>query len=185
MIRFMQAGSAFPQEALATVALDRESLPQSSLNIERRVRTNPFPWAGQFSPQLVEELLAAYASSGTVVLDPFAGCGTTLVEAARMGLTACGSELNPAAMILARAYQMINLDEVPALRRSMVSAPDFRKSSARPPDHRPENLRTAPGSKPDLSGCGATPLPESHGIWPRHWWCFATFTASTWMPISF
>ncbi len=107
----MQADPVSHQDTLATVALDRESLPQSSLNIERRVRTNPFPWAGQFSPQLVEELLAAYAPSGAVVLDPFAGCGTTLVEAARMGLAACGSELNPAAMILARVYQMVNVDE--------------------------------------------------------------------------
>ena len=99
-----------PSEALATVALDRESLPQSRLNIERRVRTNPFPWIGQFSPQLVEDLLAAYAPHGAVVLDPFVGCGTTLAEAARLGLAVSGSELNPAAMILARVYRMVNLD---------------------------------------------------------------------------
>lgn len=98
-------------EALATVTLDRESLPQSSLNIEQRVRTNPFPWTGQFSPQLVEGLLAAYAPRGAAVLDPFAGCGTTLAEAARLGFAASGSELNPAAMILARVYRMVNMDE--------------------------------------------------------------------------
>ena len=98
-------------EALAAVTLDRESLSQSSLNIEHRVRTNPFPWTGQFSPQLVEGLLTAYAPRGTAVLDPFAGCGTTLAEAARLGFAASGSELNPAAVILARVYQMANMDE--------------------------------------------------------------------------
>lgn len=138
----MQADPVSHQEALATVALDRESLPQSSLNIKRRVRTNPFPWAGQFSPQLVEELLAAYAPSGAVVLDPFAGCGTTLVEAARMGLAACGSELNPAAMILARVYQMVNLDEAArtaALDRLRADLLEVVGTSAGPLSGEPSN----------------------------------------------
>ena len=43
-------------------------------------------------------------------MDPFVGSGTSLVEAARFGLAAVGSELSPAAVILARVYQMINLD---------------------------------------------------------------------------
>ena len=48
-----------PQEASAAIELEREAPPQSSLNIERSGRANP--WAGQFSPQLVKELLVAYA----------------------------------------------------------------------------------------------------------------------------
>jgi len=98
------------RETLAKVTLDRESLPQSSLNIIDRVRTNPFPWQGQFSPQLVEELLTAYAPPTGVILDPFVGSGTSLVESARLGLSACGGEINPAAVILARVYRMVNLD---------------------------------------------------------------------------
>ena len=95
--------------AFATTPLDKTSLPQGSLDIVEKVRTNPLPWTGQFSPQLVEELLTAYAPSNGVVLDPFVGSGTSLVEAARQGLAACGSELNPAAVILARVYQLVNL----------------------------------------------------------------------------
>ena len=68
------------------------------------------PWNGQFSPQLVEGLLSFYARRGAVVLDPFVGSGTSLVEAARLGLVSCGSDLNPAAVALARIYQIINLD---------------------------------------------------------------------------
>ena len=96
--------------AFAATPLDKASLPQGSLDITDRVRTNLFPWTGQFSPQLVEELLAAYAPPAGVVLDPFAGSGTSLIEAARRGLAACGSELNPAAVILARVYRLVNLD---------------------------------------------------------------------------
>lgn len=97
-------------QTFATTPLDRESLPQSSLDITKKMRTNPFPWNGQFSPQLVESLLSAYAPRAGIVLDPFVGSGTSLVEAARLGLAACGSDLNPAAIILARVYQMINLN---------------------------------------------------------------------------
>jgi len=97
-------------DTFATMRPDRESLPQGNLDIAERVRTNPFPWTGQFSPQLVEALLVTYAPQAGVILDPFAGSGTSLAEAARQGLGACGVELNPAAVLMARTYQMINLD---------------------------------------------------------------------------
>ena len=98
------------KKAFASVALDRKSIPQGNLDIAGRVRTSLFPWTGQFSPQLVEELLTAYAPRAGVVLDPFVGSGTSLVEAARLGLAASGVELNPAAAIFARVFQMVNLD---------------------------------------------------------------------------
>ena len=94
---------------LSETALDRESLPQSRLNITNRVRTNLMPWPGQFSPQLVETLLAAYAPSNGIILDPFVGSGTALVEAGRIGLAAYGGELNPAAVIMSRVYELINV----------------------------------------------------------------------------
>ena len=92
----------------ASTFVDRETVPQSSLDIANRVRTNLFPWPGQFSPQLVEELLRAYGHRAGIVMDPFLGSGTSLVEAARLGKSACGSDINPAAAILARVYSLIN-----------------------------------------------------------------------------
>jgi hypothetical protein len=50
------------------------------------------PYLGKFIPQLVEELLARYVPSGRV-LDPFAGSGTTLVQALESGLHACGADV--------------------------------------------------------------------------------------------
>lgn len=97
-------------KTFAAAPLDKESIPQSSLDIAERVRTNQLPWNGQFSPQLVEELLNAYAPPDGVLLDPFAGSGTSLVEAARQGLSASGIDINPAAVMLARVYEMANLD---------------------------------------------------------------------------
>lgn len=95
---------------LASLAVDRKSLPQSSLDIAHRVRTNLFPWTGQFSPQLVQQLLEAYAPRTGVVLDPFVGSGTSLIESARLGLAAYGSEINPAATILSQVYELVNID---------------------------------------------------------------------------
>ena len=94
----------------------RESLSQSRLDIAERVRTNLLPWNGQFSPQLVEGLLRAYAHRGAMVLDPFVGGGTLLVEAARLGLASCGSDLNPAAGL--RNFHLISI----LLRRFAAAA---------------------------------------------------------------
>ena len=100
--------SRMQHSILAATPVDRDSMPQDRLDISQRVRTNPLPWTGQFSPQLVEELLRTYASRGALILDPFVGSGTLLGEAARLGLAATGSDINPAAVALARLYGMAN-----------------------------------------------------------------------------
>jgi hypothetical protein len=51
------------------------------------------PYLGKFIPQLVEELLARYFRPGQHVLDPFAGSGTTLVQALESGLDATGVDV--------------------------------------------------------------------------------------------
>ena len=42
-------------------------------------------WTAKFIPQIPRRLIGMYARPGDIVLDPFMGSGTTLVEAARMG----------------------------------------------------------------------------------------------------
>ena len=51
------------------------------------------PYHGKFIPQLVEVLLDRYFTRGGHVLDPFAGSGTTLVQALESGFDATGVEL--------------------------------------------------------------------------------------------
>src|ERR1044072_9886995 len=48
------------------------------------------PYLGKFVPQLAEVFLRRYASPGQRVWDPFAGSGTTLVEANAFGARAAG-----------------------------------------------------------------------------------------------
>ena len=96
-------------DTFASTFLDRETVPQCNLDIANRVRTNLLPWAGQFSPQLVEELLVAYGQRAGVVMDPFVGSGTSLIEAARLGKVAWGADINPAAAILAQVYCLVDV----------------------------------------------------------------------------
>jgi hypothetical protein len=51
------------------------------------------PYLGKFVPQLVEALLERYVRPGGRVLDPFAGSGTTLVQALESGYDAVGVDI--------------------------------------------------------------------------------------------
>jgi SAM-dependent methyltransferase len=84
-------------------------VPQGLLNIEDKSRSNLFAWRGQFSPQLIECLLDAYCLPGSVVLDPFAGSGTVLYEAAARSLPAFGYEINPSAWSFSKIYEFANV----------------------------------------------------------------------------
>src|SRR3989339_1709508 len=84
-------------------------VPQRLLDIEDKKRSNLFAWRGQFSPQLIECLLDAYCLPESVILDPFAGSGTVLFEAAAMSLSAYGFEVNPAAWSFSKLYEFANL----------------------------------------------------------------------------
>lgn len=95
------------QGQLNDIPLDESAVSQSSLNIEEKIRSNLFPWNGQFSPQLVAALLDAYSNDSDFILDPFMGSGTVLVEAARLGLSAFGSDINPAPFKIASTYRFV------------------------------------------------------------------------------
>ncbi len=53
-------------------------------------------------PGIVRSLIAAYSRPGDVVLDPFAGSGTVLVEALAAGRRGLGGDVNPIAVAIAR-----------------------------------------------------------------------------------
>lgn len=94
---------------LDSIPLDKVAISQSCLNIEDKVRSNLFPWNGQFSPQLIATLLETYARESDFVLDPFMGSGTVLVEAARLRHPAFGVDVNPAPYKIASTYRFVGV----------------------------------------------------------------------------
>ncbi len=94
-------------------------IPQALLNIEEKNRSNLFAWRGQFSPQLIECLLDAYCLPDSIVLDPFAGSGTVLYEAAARSLSAFGFEINPSAWSFSKVYEFANMK--PAEREAVIA----------------------------------------------------------------
>jgi DNA modification methylase len=61
------------------------------------------PYLGKFVPQLAEVFLRRYASPGQLVWDPFAGSGTTLVEANAFGARVAGCDVSAFNCLLMRA----------------------------------------------------------------------------------
>jgi DNA modification methylase len=96
-------------EEIKNRSYDRASIPQEKLDICQKSRTSLFPWRGQFSPELVEILLERYSNKSSVILDPFVGSGTILFESARKGLTCYGCEINPAAIVMAKTAEFVNV----------------------------------------------------------------------------
>jgi DNA modification methylase len=68
------------------------------------VSTQPFPGAhfATFPPKLIEPCILAGSAPDDLVLDPFAGAGTTLLVAEQQGRDSIGVELNPEYAQLAR-----------------------------------------------------------------------------------
>ncbi len=88
---------ALTQAVLYEEIADDLQLSWSEAELPERARTKHVhrlhPYLGKFVPQLVEALLKRYVPHGGRVLDPFAGSGTTLVQALESGYDAVGVDV--------------------------------------------------------------------------------------------
>lgn len=82
------------------------ALSWSEAELPERERTKHVhrlhPYLGKFVPQLVEALLERHVPRGGRVLDPFAGSGTTLVQALESGYDATGVDIAGFNVLLTR-----------------------------------------------------------------------------------
>ena len=87
-------------------------------------------YKGKFYPQLAKALMnISDVPEGGVILDPFCGSGTTLLEAHLNGLQARGADLHPLARKIASAKVQV-LDLPPSLVRDVVEALEMRVSGS-------------------------------------------------------
>ena len=103
------------------------------------------PWIAGYSKQFVEDALERHTSRPSIVLDPFAGVGTTLVEADRAGHEAIGFEINPYARFASQTKLKAHRVDSGVLRRNIhdflafaytVGANGVEPQSAPPPGFR-------------------------------------------------
>ncbi len=76
-------------------------------------------YPARMHPVTAARLVTAFAPEGGVVLDPFCGSGTVLVESLIAGRDALGTDLNPLAVRLARAKTAPRDEDA---RRALISA---------------------------------------------------------------
>ena len=92
--------SQFPftdfESVCPSTPIENLNLNWEECDLPQRVRTKHVhalhPYLGKFIPQLAELFLRKYQPHR--VLDPFAGCGTTLVEAAALGIQSVGTDIS-------------------------------------------------------------------------------------------
>lgn len=77
-------------------------------------------YKGKFNPQLAHALLNIFgADQRHRILDPFCGSGTTLVEAAHLGITGTGFDMNPLAVFVANTKLAALWSDVSSLRAEL------------------------------------------------------------------
>lgn len=87
------------------------NLVQNKLDVNTKKRANLFNWRGQFTPEFVEYIIETFnCDSKSLILDPFAGSGTVLIESAVKGISSVGFEINPAAFQMANFYKYSRFD---------------------------------------------------------------------------
>src|SRR4051812_36391097 len=62
-----------------------------------------FRYPAKFHPPVVRALIEKYTEPGDVILDPFCGSGTLLVEAATMNRRSIGLDIDPVAVAVTNA----------------------------------------------------------------------------------
>ena len=104
------------------------------------------PYLGKFPPQLAEALIGRHCPEGGLVLDPFCGSGTTLVEAVGLGRDAVGCDVSAFNALLAREKTRVARRR----RRSRPGSP--RRSPARRPRSRGRPGRRCPPTSAEWYG---------------------------------
>lgn len=100
-----------PGTVTADTPLENLNLSWHEHDLPERIRTKHVhrlhPYLGKYIPQLVEVFLRKYFVAGQTVLDPFAGSGTTLIQANELGINAIGYDISAFNTLLIQAKTKI------------------------------------------------------------------------------
>ncbi len=83
------------------------------------------PWIAGFSSEFVKNIIDQHLLEKGIVLDPFSGVGTTLVEAALAGHDVIGFEINPYAALACRVKLLAGKMDYKALIKTQQQLSEF------------------------------------------------------------
>jgi len=101
-------------EPAALEGLVAAAISQKPVSLGRRRTDSPhefYRYPARFSPDFAKAAILAFTEPGDLVLDPFVGGGTTLVEAMRNNRLAVGADMNELATFVSRVKTTV-LNEV-------------------------------------------------------------------------
>src|SRR5947207_11356005 len=86
-----------------------------------------YRYPARFSPQFAGAAIEQFTESGDLVLDPFAGGGTALVEALARGRTVIGNDINSLAVFVSQVKTTpLTISETAAMRKWVEETQSFR-----------------------------------------------------------
>ncbi len=123
-----------PSQVDANTQIERLNLNWAEKDLPQKKRTKHVhglhPYLGKFIPQLVEVFIRKYFSPGQRVFDPFAGSGTTLIQANELGVHSVGCDISAFNVLLSGCKsQKYNIEE---LRKELTDILQKAKSILRP-----------------------------------------------------
>ncbi len=115
MNRHATASNSDIESIAALAAAAKDGAPVSGLT------HNFYRYPARFSPAFVRAAIEAYSKPGDWVLDPFAGGGTSLVEALVLGRNAIGTDISSLAHFICEAKTLLIGDEDGAAVRRWIN----------------------------------------------------------------
>lgn len=89
-------------------------------------------YPARFIPQIPKAFIKLFTNEEDIVIDPFCGCGTTIVEAYLAGRNSIGNDFNPLACLITKAKARLIPDEdLNVLRKKLIEIKRYVDS-----DHR-------------------------------------------------
>lgn len=138
----------FEAPAITSKEADKASFNDPAFGSNKSLPVHRWvPWIAGFSADFVKDAIDTYLNGKSgCILDPFAGVGTTLIEAAKAGHDAVGFEINPYAALVCRMKARARRMDMDKLEQALHRFQQFYQSevdaSYEPKSKPPKGFRT-------------------------------------------
>lgn len=148
------------EPAKVNLSFTEKQLPQ---HIRTKHVHGLHPYLGKFIPQLVEYFLAKFFDSGDLIVDPFVGSGTTLVEASIRNINSIGVDISEFNCLMSRVKTQ--QFDMALLSRELSDAVSKLVAFAKQQSHDYIPLTRFYSGEPEEPDVNYESVPESFSRW--------------------